>query len=155
MTFRDRTTNVDALRSWRGDVEADYIYTTGVAGERFFTELRDTGRILAAHCEACERTYLPPRMYCEKCLGPLSDWRPVRGPATVEAVTIASVDAHGNRPPEPEVWAVLRWRGIHGGLVHRLAVPPKQAKPGLKVHPVLRPAGSRVGNITDILYFAP
>ena len=155
MTFAERTTRADAFRSWRGDVEADYVYTTGVAGERFFAELRDTGRMLAARCDRCERTYLPPRMYCENCLGPLADWAPVEGPATVEAVTITHVDAHGNPLPAPEVWAVLRWRGIAGGLVHRLAVAPERAKPGLKVRPVIRSAGARVGNITDILHFAP
>ena len=155
MTFTERTTRADAFRSWRGDVEADYVYTTGVAGERFFAELRDTGRILAARCGRCERTYLPPRLYCEICLGPLTDWQSVEGPAVVEAVTVTHVDAHGNARLAPEAWAILRWPGIHGGLVHRLAVPPEQAKPGLKVRPVLRPAGTRVGNITDILHFAP
>ena len=155
MTLLERTTKSDAFRSWKGDVEADYLYTTGVAGERFFTELRDTGRILAARCKECGLSYLPPRMYCERCLGPLSDWRPVGGPATVEAITVLHVDEHGGRLKLPQVWAVLRWPGIHGGLVHRLAVAPERAKPGLKVRPVLRAAKARVGNITDILHFAP
>ena len=155
MTFRERTTRADALRSWRGDVEADYVYTTGVAGERFFTELRDTGRILAARCARCDLTYLPPRLYCEECLGPLADWAPVEGPARVEAVTVVHLGPHGERLPEPEVWAVLRWKGVHGGFVHRLAVPPQEAKRGLSVRPVLRPEGERVGNITDIVHFAP
>lgn len=155
MTFRERTTRADAFRAWPGDVEADYRYTTGVAGERFFTELRDTGRILSARCPACDVTYLPPRMYCEACLGPLTDWTPVEGPATVETATVVRVDMHGDPLATPVVWAVLRWKGVRGGFVHRLAVPPEQAKPGLKVRPVLRPPEMRVGNITDILHFAP
>ena len=155
MTFLERTTKPERLRSWKGDVEADYLYTTGVAGERFFTALRDAGKIMAARCASCGLTYLPPRLYCERCLGPLSEWKPVDGPATVEAVTVVHVDEHGNRLKEPQVWAILRWTGIHGGLVHRLAVEPQRAKPGLTVRPVLRPRGARVGNITDILHFAP
>ena len=155
MTFRDRTTRAEAFRSWNGDMEADYLYTTGVAGERFFVELRDAGRILAARCRACDLTYLPPRTYCEECLGPLTDWRPVEGPATVESVTVVHVDEQGRRLAEPQVWAVLRWKGIHGGLVHRLAVPPAGAKRGLRVRPVLRADGERVGNLTDIVHFAP
>ena len=39
--------------------------------------------------------------------------------------------------------------------VHRLAVEPAKAKPGLKVRPVLKPRKERVGNITDIREFAP
>jgi len=153
LTFAERTTRADALRSWKGDIEADYLYTTGVAGERFFTELRDTGRLLAARCNQCKRTYLPPRMYCENCLGALTDWTPVEGAATVESVTVTYLDPRGSPLPTPEVWAVLRWRGIEGGLVHRLSVSPDHAKPGLRVRPVLRPAGARQGNITDILHF--
>ena len=155
MTFLERTRRAEAFRSWKGDVEADYLYTTGVAGERFFTELRDHGQLMAARCTACDRTYLPPRMYCENCLGPLQDWKRVDGPATVEALTVVHVDAHGRPLKEPQVWALLRWKGVYGGLVHRLAVPPERARPGLKVRPVLRPAAQRVGSITDIVDFAP
>jgi len=155
MTFRERTTRAEAFRAWKGDMEADYLYTTGVAGERFFTELRDTGRILAARCASCDLAYLPPRTYCEECLGALSDWRPVEGPATVEAVTVVHVDERGERLAAPQVWALVRWKGIHGGLVHRLAVSPDRAKRGLRVRPVLRREGERIGNITDILHFAP
>jgi uncharacterized OB-fold protein len=155
VTFLERTTRPDRFRAWRSDVEADYIYTSGVAGERFFTALRDAGKILAARCEACEVTYLPPRMYCEACLGPLADWKEVSGPATVEAVTVLHVDEHGDRLPEPQVWAILRWASIRGGFVHRLAVPPGRAKPGLRVRAVLRPRGQRTGTITDIEHFAP
>ena len=46
MTFTDRTKDPRALRHWYGDIEADYVYTSGVAGERFFRELRDHGRLL-------------------------------------------------------------------------------------------------------------
>jgi len=155
MTFLERTTKPENYRSWRGDVEADYLYTSGVAGERFFLGLRDAGKIFAASCDACDLTYLPPRMYCEICMGPLAKWTEVTGPATVEGVTITHVDEHGARLAVPQVWAILRWPGIRGGLVHRLAVEPAKAKPGLKVRPVLKPRKERVGNITDIHEFAP
>jgi len=155
MTARARKTSANAFRSWTGDVEADYRYTTGVAGERFFTELRDHGRLLTARCPACDLTYLPPRTYCENCLGPTVGGPPVEGPATVEEATVTHVDVHGNRRGTPEVWAILRWDGVLGGLVHRLAIPANRAKPGLRVRPVLRPRDERVGNLTDIRHFAP
>ncbi|HEY4704389.1 MAG TPA: zinc ribbon domain-containing protein [Thermoplasmata archaeon] len=155
MTAPARRNSATGLRSWKGDVEADYRYTTGIAGERFFTELREHGRLVTARCPACDRTYLPPRIYCEECLGPTADGPPVEGPAVVEAVTVTHIDVDGTRRPTPEVWAILRWDGIHGGLVHRLAVPANRAKPGLRVRPVLRPRGARVGNLTDIVEFAP
>lgn len=155
MTFLERTTKPDRFRAWKGDMEADYRYTSGVAGERFFTALRDTGKLLAARCPSCDIRYLPPRMYCEDCFGPLADWSAVDGPATVETVSVVHVDAKGTPLPAPQVWAILRWKGIRGGLVHRLATAPERAKPGLAVRPVLRPRPERVGNITDIMHFAP
>lgn len=155
MTFLERTTRPEALRAWVGDMEADYLYTSGVAGERFFTALRDAGKIMAATCTSCDVTYLPPRMYCEACLGPLTEWKAVREPATVETVTVAHLDERGRRLEAPEVWAILRWKGVRGGLVHRLAVPPAKAKAGMKVRPVLRPPRERRGQITDIRHFAP
>ncbi len=33
MTFLERTTDARKLRHWEGNMEADYIYTSGVAGE--------------------------------------------------------------------------------------------------------------------------
>src|SRR5205823_8698645 len=60
MTFLERTTDTRRLRHWEGNLEADYIYTSGLAGERFFVALRDDGRLLAARCTACGLDYLPP-----------------------------------------------------------------------------------------------
>ena len=73
MTFLDRTTDARKFRHWEGDVEADYIYTSGVAGERFFVALRDEGRMLASRCTACMLDYLPPRMFCEDCFAELTE----------------------------------------------------------------------------------
>jgi uncharacterized OB-fold protein len=155
VTLHRQTPRQEDLRSWKGHVEADYLYTSGVAGERFFLGLRDAGKILAAKCDHCDLNYLPPRMYCEVCMGPLETWSEVTGPATVEGVTVTHVDEKGNRLPKPQVWAIFRWPGIRGGLVHRLAVDPAKAKPGMKVRPILKPRKQRIGNITDIREFAP
>ena len=43
MTFLERTTDARKFRHWEGNMEADYIYTSGVAGEKFFVALRDEG----------------------------------------------------------------------------------------------------------------
>ena len=59
----DKNINPLKLHHLVGDMEADYIYTPGVAGDKFFKALRDEGKFLATHCEPCNHTYLPPRMY--------------------------------------------------------------------------------------------
>ncbi|MGQ0797018.1 MAG: Zn-ribbon domain-containing OB-fold protein [Methanobacteriota archaeon] len=150
MTFLDRTTDPRRLRHWEGHLEADYIYTSGIAGERFFVALRDEGRILAARCTACGLAYLPPRMFCERCFGEPSEWVDVPATGKVAAVTVAHVDRHGNPLPEPQAWALVTFAGVHGGLVHRLLVPPRSARAGLAVRPLFRPKASRTGAITDL-----
>jgi uncharacterized OB-fold protein len=155
MTFLERTTDPRRYRHWEGNLEADYIYTSGVAGERFFVALRDEGRLLAARCSVCGLDYLPPRMFCEDCFAELTEFVDVPRDGRVAALTVAHLDRGGARLVRPEVWAFVTFRGIRGGLVHRLLVAPDHARVGAAVRPKLRPKAARVGAITDIEGFEP
>ncbi len=156
MTFLERTTDVKRLRHWDIDMSVDYIYTSGIAGERFFTALRDEGRILAVHCPVCKNNQLPPRMFCEGCFAELSEYVDVPAEGRVAAVTVARVDRRGKPLPAPEVYAFVTFKGIQeGGLIHRLLVPPEAAKVGMAVRAKLKPKESRAGNILDIEGFEP
>lgn len=155
MTFTDRRADPRTYRHWEGDVEADYIYTSGVAAERFFVELRDHGRILASTCSACGATYLPPRLFCERCFAETRDTVEVQEDARVAAFTVARIDERGEPLAEPIVWALLTFSGIEGGFVHRLSVPPGEARIGMQVRPVLAAPAARKGTIGDIESFAP
>jgi len=155
MTFLERTTDARKFRHWEGNMEADYIYTSGVAGERFFVTLRDEGRLLASRCTACNFDYLPARLFCEDCFAELTESIEVPGEGRVTAVSVAHVDRTGARLSQPQVWAFVTFRGIRGGLVHRLLIPPGRARAGLLVRPKLKPKAARVGAITDIEGFEP
>jgi len=136
-------------------MEADYIYTSGVAGERFFVALRDGGKMLASRCVACNLDYLPPRLFCEDCFAELSEFVDVPPEGRVAAVTMAHLDRRGTPLSRPQVWALVTFEGIRGGLVHRLLVPPAKARVGLAVRAKLRARGDRVGAVTDIEGFEP
>jgi len=155
MTFIEKTTDPRKLRRWDGDIEADYYYTSGLAGEKFFTELKNTGKLFATRCERCNLTYLPPRIYCERCLSELKDWKEVPLEGVVESFTAARIDEEGKELPEPQVWALIRFKGVHGGFVHRLAAPPEKVKNRMRVKPKLKPQSDRTGEITDIETFEP
>ena len=129
MTFLERTTDARKFRHWEGNMEADYIYTSGVAGERFFVALRDEGRLLASRCTACDLDYLPARLFCEDCFAELTESVEVPREGRVAAVSVAHVDRTGVRLSHPQVWAFVAFRGIRGGLVHRLLVPPPGGPP--------------------------
>ena len=156
MTFLQRTTDVKRLRHWGIDMSVDYIYTSGIAGERFFTALRDEGRILAVHCPVCKVNQLPPRMFCEGCFTELTEYVDVPAEGRVAAVTVARVDRRGKPLPSPDVFAFVTFKGIQeGGLIHRLLVPPEAAKPGMAVRAKLKPKEARTGTILDIEGFEP
>lgn len=151
MTFLERTADARSLRHWDVDMSVDYIYTTGIAGERFFSALRDEGRILAAHCPSCEVSQLPPRMFCERCFARLSEYVEVPLDGTIAALTVVHVDRAGVPLGTPEVYAFVRFRGIErGGLIHRVLPPADEARPGRSVRIKLRRREDRRGDIRDI-----
>lgn len=136
---------------WHGDMEAQYIYTAGIAGERFFRELKDNGKLVGTRCPNCDITYVPPRMYCEKCFAELDEWKDVPLEGKVKAHTIVHVDIDGKKLAEPFVIGFVKIEGTKGGLVHYIKAP--EVKNGMKVKAVLKE--DRVGSILDIEHFAP
>jgi uncharacterized OB-fold protein len=98
----------------------EFLYTPGAAGLRFFQTLKQKGVLTATHCDECNVTYLPPRVYCENCFADLSNaWRDVAGSGRVHTFTVVHVDREGRRLAHPEVIAFVRIDGTDGGLVTR------------------------------------
>jgi hypothetical protein len=128
-------------------VESRYIY--GLAGERFFREIKDNARIMGTRCAVCGLTFVPARTFCERCFAELTEWVEVSTHGVVHAVTVVpQVDGH-------RVVAFVQLDGADGGLVHYLDVPPEDAAIGLRVEAVFKPAEERIGAMTDVLYFRP
>jgi len=150
------TRHVERLRAWKGSIPAAHRYTVGPAGERFFRALKDEGRILGARCGRCGVTYVPARLFCERCFDELRDWTDVGPAGTVEAVTALHLAADGSRLAQPVLLALIRLDGADTVLFHYLdQVPADQARIGLRVRPALKPAGERTGSILDIAHFKP
>jgi uncharacterized OB-fold protein len=143
--------------NWHGDIPIYSIYTLGVAGERFFRELRDSGRLMGTRCANCDLIYAPPRLYCERCLADLSDcWQEVSGQGRVHTYTAAYYDLSGTPLKKPEILALVQLEGTHGGIIHRLeGIDAESVSIGLRVGVRLKPASQRKGSITDIRCFRP
>jgi len=152
----EKLTDPREIQHWHGHMETDYIYTLGVAGERFFKEIKQNGRIVGAKCRRCGIIYVPPRMYCERCFEKLEDWMDVGRRGTVHTFTIAHVDVDGSKLEVPTMYAMIKIDGTDGGLVHKLGeIHPDDVKFDMKVEAVLKPKNQRVGSINDIKYFKP
>jgi uncharacterized OB-fold protein len=153
----EQISQVENIRYVHGDMPVTFQYTQGVAGERFLRELMENGRFLGTRCDQCAYTYLPARLYCERCFASLEDaWVEVGPRGTVEAVTIAHLDLSGEPLAEPHPLALIRLDGADGLLVHRISgADTAEVEIGARVEAVLRPRRQRKGSILDIRHFKP
>ena len=147
---------VDQLGQWPGEMPVSFLYTAGVAGERFLRELKDRGRFLGSRCPDCLYTYLPPPLYCERCFAELKDWVEVGPRGTVEAVTSAHLGLGGEPLAQPETFALIRLDGADGLLLHRVkAAAAEELEVGAAVEPVFLAKAARKGSILDVQHFRP
>lgn len=148
---------IENVYTWRGTMPVQFLYTAGVAGERFFRTLRRRGKFAVTRCAECEITYLPPRLYCERCFVDLSEtWAEVAPAGRVHTFTVVHLDREGRRLTTPEIVAFVRIDNTDGGLAGRLlTVRREDVQLGMPVHAVLAPPRQRRGTMDDILGFAP
>ena len=154
MSMWDNTARPEVPRAVRGNIPIHHRYTVGVAGERFFKEMRDHKRLLASQCPSCGEAFIPPKIYCERCFEETTEWVPVQGPGYVKSFTMLHESLDGQRLAAPQVVAFVGWEGFQGGLVHRIEdINSEEVKIGIAVEPVW--AHKRMGGIDDIAHFRP
>lgn len=147
-------TRFEQLRACKGEIPGEGVYTYGPAGERFFREIKERGRILGTRCSTCSLTYVPARLFCERCFAELGDWVDVGMRGTVHAVTTLYMGLDGAALEKPEPVAFVRI--ADGGLIARLIeIAPERASIGMEVEAVLKPPSERTGSPLDILGFRP
>src|SRR4030042_2803060 len=103
-----------------GEFPVSHLYTMGIAGERFFRELKDSGRFLGTRCAACEHVYLPPSLFCPRCFAALEEWKEVGPQGVVRGVTTAHWGADGEPLETPKILALIQLDGADDLLVHRI-----------------------------------
>lgn len=146
--------NRNAPQSWRGDLPVTSRYTYGLAGERFFREIKDHGRIMGSICHHCDIHYVPGVAFCERCLNPVEDWVDSGISGEVHSFTLLCINQDGSAKETPELIAFIRIGD--GGLVHHLAETSiDEIYIGMPVEAVFKPANQRSGSILDIEYFRP
>ncbi|HCJ10471.1 MAG TPA: DNA-binding protein [Clostridiales bacterium] len=137
--------------------KAEYRWDAGVAIGRYLRELKE-GRLIARRCNACGRILLPPRMFCEECFVPTSEWVFVKDTGTVNTFSICHVRWDMVRLKDPQLPAVINVDGASPGMgiLHLLGeVRPEDVRVGMRVQAVWKSPEEREGAITDIKYWKP
>lgn len=140
----------DEVRRWDGEFPVRHRYTPGVAGTAFFTALRDRGVLLGSRCEACSYTYVPARLFCERCFAELAADTEVGPGGELVSFTIGFVGLDGDPLEDPETIGLVRLDGADSVLVHRVLDADEPLEIGERLEVVLRPEGEREGTIVDI-----
>jgi uncharacterized OB-fold protein len=137
-------------------MQADYLYTNGVAGDRFFKNLMKKGTFLATRCPKCRKVLFPPRLFCEDCFVEITDkgWLEVPPKGTIRLWTEATIDTHGEKLDEPKVIALIDIDKTDGAMLGIIKTKNlKKEFTGMKVKAVLKPKSKREGTLKDILHF--
>lgn len=133
-----------------GDFPVHFRYTAGIAGEKFLSEIKDNGRLVATRCPRCQLSYLPPRIYCERCMSKLEEYVPVENVGTVQSCTVCTLDNNGQPLSQPVSVAFVRFPSAYGGLIHRAK---GELSIGDSVRVVFKEKEKRTGSILDIENF--
>ena len=138
------------VRRIEGELPVAFRYTPGVGNTAFFEALRDRGTFLGSRCADCGVTYVPARIFCERCLAELVPDIECGPEGTVESWTVARRDVDGTRLEPPVTLALARLDGADTVLLHRLL---GTTDIGGRVRAVLRE--DRRGSIHDLEGFEP
>jgi len=156
MPLLERISRNTQLKAWEGEFPVRYLYTYGVAGERFFREIKENGKIWGVRCFQCQITWVPPSLYCERCFERLGQWLEVGHRGEIHTYTFCYREADKSPKNSPTILAVIKISGAEGGLIHRIGeVDLRDVHIGLKVEAVFKPQAQRKGSILDILHFRP
>ena len=141
----------EQIRRWDGDMPVRHRYTPGVAGNEFFTALKERGVLLGSKCESCSYTYVPARLFCERCFAELSADIEVGPGGDLVSFTILFQGVEGELLDRPEMLGAVRLDGADAVLIHRVLEPGEEPlEIGERVEVVIKPETHRLGSILDI-----
>lgn len=138
-------------------VDARYAWDAGIGIGGYLEGLKQ-GEIRGRICHGCNRTLVPPRMFCEQCFRPTDAWTTVRDTGTVNTFSLAYITWDMRELIEPDIPAVIDLDGASPGIgiMHKLGdVDPDTVHTGMRVRAVWKPPAERTGSILDIAYWAP
>ncbi len=130
-------------------------YFVGRVGSKFIISLRDENKILGVKCNTCNKVFVPPREYCEKCLEKLDEnWVELGNEGEITNYTVVNYNDKHLPRRAPYILAQIKLDGADTPLTHIVAgIAPERVKVGLRVRAVY--AEETTNTILDIDHFEP
>jgi uncharacterized OB-fold protein len=141
---------VNTVRKIPGELPVAFRYTPGVANTEFVQALRDRGILLGSRCAECEVTYLPCRLFCERCFSELSADAECGSEGTLESWSVGHVGIDDEPLDPPVMIGLVRLDGADTHFMHRLV---GIGRPTIGMRVRVQFADERTGSITDIQGF--
>ena len=134
-------------RTVDGGLPVSFHYTPGVGNTAFFEALRDRGVLLGSRCGSCRVTYLPARIFCERCFAELAADTECGPGGTLESFTTGRVGIDGEPLEEPVAIGLVKLDNADTVLMHRL-LGDGPWEIGTRIEAVVKP--DRTGSIMDV-----
>jgi uncharacterized OB-fold protein len=156
MTFYEKQTDPTLPMHWPGNMQADYLYPSGVAGDKLFKHIMKNDSFLAAKCSKCNKIYFPPKLYCEDCFIEIfeDDWFEIPPSGKIILHTTVAIDTYGKKLKNPKIVGMInidKTDGIFLGIIR--TEKSDENLIGKHVEAVFKPKNIREGTLKDILYF--
>jgi len=156
MAITEKMSKTTTPTHWEGEIPVNFVYTYGLAGETFFRAIKDKGTFLGARCDACDITFVPPKVYCDRCFEELTKFIDVGTIGYVDTFTVSFKNMDGSDKVKPRILAMIKIEGTDGGIIHYLeGIPIEEVALGLPVRAIFKPKNQRTGAIDDIIGFGP
>lgn len=134
-------------RTVDGGLPVSFHYTPGVGNTAFFEALRDRGVLLGSRCESCGVTYLPARIFCERCFSELAADTECGPGGTLESFTTGHVGIDGEPLDAPVAIGLVKLDRADTVLMHRL-LGDGPWEIGARIQAIIKP--DRTGSILDV-----
>lgn len=156
MTFYEKQTDPSSPMHWPGNMQADYLYTSGVAGDKLFKHIIENDSFLASKCTKCSKVYFPPRLYCEDCFVEIfeKDWFEIPSTGKIRLHTVVKINTYGEKLAVPKMIALIDIDRTDGALLGIIKTDNFDENfIGKQVEAVFKLKNQREGTLKDILYF--
>lgn len=153
MGITEKIRKNEEIKAWPGKFPVQYLYTYGIAGEKFFERIKEEGKFVGTKCKKCNIVYTPPKIYCEKCFEELKNYVNVKDTGIIQTFTILNYDAEGNKLKNSQIIAQIKLDNSEGGLIHYVKGEQDTIKIGRRVKAKFKDKNERVGDIFDVEYF--